>query len=109
MSLTHTLLLFYNLLFSFNVKIYFYRSNTATQVKATTPTLLHTGMEDVRYNLLELACLPRSTSNVTAVDCLTTRTMTTNPNGAMDHALSWHLYQTMRSIGLQKNSNDKQW
>ena len=55
---------------------------------------------DVRYNLLELACLPGSTSNVTAVDCLTTRTMTTTTNGAMDHALSWHLYQTMRSIGL---------
>ena len=55
---------------------------------------------DVRYNLLELACLPGSTSNVTAVDCLTTRTMTTTLNGAMDHALSWHLYQTMRSIGL---------
>ena len=63
---------------------------------------------DVRYNLLELACLPRSNSNVTAVDCLTTRTMTTKPNGAMDHALSWHLYQTMRSIGLQKNSK-KPW
>jgi hypothetical protein len=60
---------------------------------------------DVRYLLLELACMDSRNSTVDVRECLKTCSMTTNP---MDHALSWHLCQTMRSIGLQECQH-KQW
>jgi hypothetical protein len=59
---------------------------------------------DVRYLLLELACLSPNESRIISRDCLTTRAMNSNP---LDHAMSWHLFQTMRSIGLDDGDDGR--
>ena len=67
--------------------------------RAKMPHVRSTGTTelDVRYLLLELACLSSTNSEYIPRDCMSTRAMDSNP---LDHAMSWHLCQTMRSIGL---------
>jgi nuclear pore complex protein Nup98-Nup96 len=80
------------------IKSYRRAYSTNVNPKAVAPLIFKNGEEqDVRYLLLELACLDTDESDVTALECLKTRAVTSN---SMDHALSWHLYQTMKSIGL---------
>ena len=70
------------------------------QPTAVTPFVSNIGKHlDLRYLLLKLECLSENETNVTAKDCLKTKGFTSNP---MDHALVWHLYQSMKSIEMHK-------